>query len=309
MPPLRVLPWISRCASLALVGIVVWTGVGCRYIGQCRKSSDESIAQTRQLALQGKDAQQHGRWDQAEAIFAAAVVQGPRDERARCGYAEALWQRGARDEAVAHMEEAVKLSGNDPERVVQLGNMHFALGNLDRAGKQADKAIAANRELPLAWVLRGKVLQARGEFAAAQAAFHRALGYQPQFPEAQLALAEVYRQEGRPQRALATLQALEASYPPHGAPVEVLVPQGLALGQLGRHADAARTLARAAERGNPSADLLYELARAQLQAGDATAARLTTLAALDRDPGHARSRQLQAEIASLPATMAATTLR
>ena len=235
-----------------LVAIVLLIGLctGCR-LWNCRKGSDESIAETRQLSLQGKDAQQHGRWEQAEALFASAVVQGPRDERARCGYAESLWQRGARDEAVAHMEEAVKLSGHDPERVVQLGNMYLARGELDRAARQASKAIAANRELAGAWVLRGKVLQAQRDLPEAQAAFHRALSYQEQFPEAQIALAEIYGQQNRPQRALATLQALAESYPPGQTPAEVLIHQSLALRQLGRPADAARLLAQAAERAAP----------------------------------------------------------
>jgi tetratricopeptide (TPR) repeat protein len=103
------------------------------------------------------------------------------------------------------------------------------------------------------------------------ASFHRALTLQQQYPEVQLALAEIYSAQDRPQRALATLQSLIDSLPAEQVPVEVLAQQGLALRALGRHEDAARSLAQAAELGNPSAELLYELARTQLLAGDSAA--------------------------------------
>jgi Flp pilus assembly protein TadD len=265
-------------AALAALG-------GCRAF-RCPKASDETIAEARQLSLQAAAARQHHHWQQAEALFADAVLKCPGDERARCGYAESLWQRGAQDEAIAHMEEGVRLSGHDPERVVQLGEMYLARGTLAPAGAQADRAIRANRQLAPAWALRGKVQAAQGKQTEALASFHRALTIREPYPEVQLALAQTYHQQGRPQRALATLQSLADSFPPDQVPVDVLIHQGLTLRQLGRHGDAARSLAQAAERGNPSAELLCELGRSHLDAGDAPSARLAIAAALDRDPNH-----------------------
>jgi tetratricopeptide (TPR) repeat protein len=282
---------VATLVALALLG------GGCRAF-RCQKVSDEAIAEARQLSLQGMAARQRGRWEQAEALYADAVLKCPRDERAHCGYAESLWQRGAQAEAVAHMEEAVRLSGHDPERVVQLGEMYLARGELARASQQAERAVAANTQLAGAWALRGKVLAAQGSRTEALASFHRALKLQQQYPEVQLALAEIYGEQNRPQRALATLQSLADSFPPEQVPVEVLIHQGLALRQLGRHADAARSLAQAAERGNPSADLLYELGRTQLSAGDSAAARLAVAAALERDPAHRGAQALHDELAT-----------
>src|SRR6266516_3723956 len=110
---------------------------GCRTF-RPHRVSDESIAAARQLSLQGIDAQQRGHWDRAESLFAAAILKCPSDERARYGYAESLWQRGAWQQAVEHMEEAVRLSGNDPERLVRLGQMYRARGDLVRARRQAE---------------------------------------------------------------------------------------------------------------------------------------------------------------------------
>jgi Flp pilus assembly protein TadD len=279
-----------------LVAVALATACGGCRVFRCPKASDETIAEARQLSLQAAAARQRSRWEQAELLYADAVLKCPSDERARCGYAESLWQRGAQDEAVAHMEEGVRLSGHDPERVVQLGEMYLARGDLERATAQADRAIRANRQLAAAWALSGKAHAAQGHQNEALASFHRALTIQPQYPEVQLALAASYAQQGRPQRALVTLQTLADSYPPDQVPVDVLIHQGLALSQLGRHRDAARSLAQAAERGNPSADLLYELGRTQLAAGDAAAARLAVAAALDRDPMHAGATALRQEL-------------
>src|SRR5262245_41212865 len=94
----RIALWLLAASCLASACL------GCRAF-RCQQVSDEAIAATRQLSLQGMDAQQRGRWDQAESLFAQAVITCPRDERARCGYAQSLWHRGAREQAVTHMEE------------------------------------------------------------------------------------------------------------------------------------------------------------------------------------------------------------
>lgn len=297
---LPAIPWV------AILAAAISLTAGCRAF-RCAKASDESVAAARQLSLQGLDAQQRGHWDRAEMLFASAVIQCPHDERARCGYAESLWQRGNRNEAISHMEEAARVSGHDPERLVQLGRMYRSQGDLARAGQQARQAIAANPHLASAWALQGEVSAAQGNRSEALASFHRALSCQQQFPEVQLAIASIYEQENRPQRALATLQSLAASFPPGQAPLEVVIRESLALRALGRNQDALQSLAQAAERGNPPADLLYELARTQLALGDETSARLSLATALERDPQHVACRSLAQEIGSPPAIIAATT--
>jgi tetratricopeptide (TPR) repeat protein len=296
-----------RCV-LAFTVLSLTALVGCRAF-RCPKASDEAIAAARQLSLQGIDAQQHGRWEQAELAYASACEKCPRDERARFGYAEALWQRGDQEEAVAQMEEAVRLSGHDPERMVQLGNMYLALQRLDQAQAQADRAIGANRQLAGAWALLGKVQHARGSRSDALASFYRALSHQPHIPDVQLAVAQIYAEQNRPQRALTTLQALAEQYPPDQTPADVLIQESFALRQLGRASDAAQRLALAAQRTNPSADLLYELGRTQMQAGDTTAARLTVAAALERDPQHAAALGLSEQLSAQTGILAATLQR
>lgn len=280
---------------IALFVCVFW-GTGCRSL-RYTKESDATIALTRQLSLQGKDAQQKGQWDKAEAYFSEAVQRSPADERARCGYAESLWQRGAQEEAVTHMAEAVKLSGDDPDRLVQLGQMYLALNHLSAAMRQADRAIAANKHLASAWVLRANVQRASGQREDALAAYHRALSLQPHYPDAQVAVAELYSSSRRPQRALATLQSLADQYPPGSVPPDVLYRQGIVLNQLGRHQEAVELLAAAAN-VQPSAQTWYELATARLQIGDVTSATVAVNQALHFDPRFTPAAQLRAELAA-----------
>jgi tetratricopeptide (TPR) repeat protein len=300
----RLRPWglISRVGSLLVLAVLA--GTGCRAF-RCQKASDEAVASARQLALQAMAAKDHGQSEQAEGLFADAVRQCPADERARCGYAESLWHRGACDSAVAHMEEGVKLSGYDPERRVQLGTMYLNQGQLDAAAEQAARAIKSNAQLASAWSLQAKVQQAQGSNSEALANFHRALTLQPHFPEVQLALADIYEQQGRSQRCLATLQSLADGYPPDQVPVDVLTRQGLVLREMGRHQDATRVLAQAVDQGNPTAELLYQLAQAQLLSGDTASATRAVIAALERDPLHAGCRTLSDQLAIRTGTVAA----
>jgi tetratricopeptide (TPR) repeat protein len=272
-----------RAIVLALVLAAANFASGCRILRGPR-ISDESIAAARRLSLQGIDAQQRGHWDRSETLFAAAILKCPSDERARWGYAEALWRRGAFDQAIGHMEEAVRLSGHDPERLVRLGHMYRARGDWQRAGELAERAIAANSQLAAAWALRGDVLRSQGQRSEALAAYHRALSYAQPLPEVQLAIADIYAQDNRPQRALTTLQALAGSYPPGQAPPEVLFRQALVFRTLSRHHDSIRTFRDLALRGDPPPELLSELARSQMLTADATAARQTILAALNSYP-------------------------
>lgn len=299
------MPNTSRTASIARAGhglcgvlccwLVVASGSGCRAL-RCADTADASLAGARRLSLQAFDAQQRGEWQQAEALFATAIAQCPTDERARHGYAESLWQRGDRDQAVAHMEEAVRLSGKHPERLVQLGGMYLQRGEPQRAADQANQAIASNPQLAGAWALRGQVQEALDQQEAALASFHRALALRESYPEVQLATAAIYARQNRPQRALATLQALADTYQPGEVPADVLTQEAFACRALGRHSDAAAKLAQATERGPASADLYYELAQSYVQAGDAAAAWQTVQAALARDPAHASSLALAQQL-------------
>lgn len=286
--------WCARCGLLVTLIAVICCSSGCRAL-RCRQP-DEQISAARELSIRGTDAQRRGQWDRAEQFYASAVQQCPADERARCGLAESLWQRGNREQAVAHMEQAVRLSGSDPLRRIQLGQMYLSVGQLPRALEQADLAIEANGSLAAAWALRGDVFKQEARYNDALASYHRALAHQAHYPDVQLAVADVYQKQDRQLRALSTVQQLADQYPPGQTPPLVLYREALVLKDLKRYTDAANSLLAASRQDPQSAELLFELSRVQMLAGDPASARLSVQAALARDPSHTASQAMFAEL-------------
>ena len=252
---------------------------------------------------------QRGDWQRAESLFAGAVVSCPTDERARGHYAETLWHRGASDDALVQMQEAVRLSAGDPVLLVRLGEMYLAQGDLQNAWRLAESAIGVQPKLATAWALRADVERRRNNFVDALASYHRALGYQPNYSRVQLAVAWLYHEQGRPQRALATLENLSDQFAPGQEPEEVLYLRGLAFSALGRYEDAADSLIAASRRGQPTAEMLCHLAAAELLAGRPVGAELAVQEALRIQPRHQMSQQLRVRIAEVRQRMAAALVR
>ncbi len=283
------LGWLSLLLAVASVLS------GCS--GFARRWQRDDVVTARQIAQQGMDAYHAGDWRRAEEFFAQAVEVCPVDERVRWRYAETLWNLDSRREAIEHMRESVRLSGGEPELTVRLGEMYLAEKDLQQADRLADTVIRSGRELASAHRLQGDVRQRQGRWQEALAAYHWALSIQPQYPEVQMAVAQVNYRHGRPQRSLSTLRALASAYPPGEQPAELHYWQGLACAALGRHELAAGQLALAQSRGMQSADLLYQLAEARLRTGDWNAAAMTLQRAMEADPQHPQAAQLSELIA------------
>jgi tetratricopeptide (TPR) repeat protein len=288
-----------------VVALLCLPAVGCATIWP-RGPVEQNVVSSREFARRGIDAMQREDWGAAETLFGRAVASCPTDEEARCNYARSLAERGALDVALQQMREAVRLSGNDPRRMVQLGELYLAEGNAAMALAQAEAALAADRSLAAAWALRGDALGAQDRLPEALASYHAALGRQPRYPCVQLAVAEVYRRQNRPDRALAALQSLAGDYPPGHEPQQVLYLSGLAFKALGRHREAVDQLQTAAVRGEPTAELLYHLAEAQYLAGHPADALLATNEALAMSPDHAPTIALRERIRGGQPSMAAT---
>jgi tetratricopeptide (TPR) repeat protein len=281
--------------SLRFVAIAAWilltiTTAGCRSLSHSRL--DQGVLTARQLSLRGTEAMQQSRWGDAESLISESVRLCPTDERMRAQYAETLWNLNAREEAIQHMQLAVRLSGGNPELLVRLGDMYLEVGDLALAAEQAERAIAANRQLASAWALRGDVLQRQGDEAESLASYHRALSYSPRYPRVQLAIAESYRKQGRPGRALAALRNLADGYPEGEVPAQVWFLEGLAQKELGRYDGAISSFTAAIQKSPHSPELLFQLAETHLLMGDSINARIAVHAALAVDPTHNASHQL-----------------
>lgn len=250
------------------------------------KRADENVISARQLTMQGQEALQNNSPATAEALFAQAIQLCPVDEHARAHYANSLWGSGKREEAILQMKEAVRLSGGDPELLVRLGRMHLQQGDLRSASVFAHRSIERNSKYAEAYLLRGEVYGQSHHHREALADYHQALALGAAESDTLLAIAEIYRAQGRPRRALATLDELAQRFPQGEEPLELLYLSGLAMKAVGRHHDSIHQLTTAHSRGLATPELHYHLAEAYLQINDRANAEVIWKAGEQQWPNH-----------------------
>ena len=280
-PPCRRRPIIRRTV---LIGLIVASAMttGCRAIRRFGESRQAIAA--RRLSGQGFEAMHDGNWQDAETMFADALDVSQSDDRAHWGMAEANWQRGQTDAAIEHMRQAVRLSAGDPKLVRRLGRMYFDVGELELADEHAVWALQTARDSAESWALRGDCLHATGNATEALAAYHRALAYQPDYPDVQTHTAEIYYQDQRLDRCLAAIDRLHDAVGLDAATSDVDMLQGLALAQLGRHDEARRCFVRASGKSPEDVDPHLQLAMLDSQFGRTEQAAQSLQTALRLDP-------------------------
>ncbi|MFO1064527.1 MAG: tetratricopeptide repeat protein [Pirellulales bacterium] len=202
------------CANCLLLTAVIGLSsqAGCRVLRGRGLTKDPTIA--RELSLQGADALEQHKYSEAETMFAEAVRLSPNDERAHWGLAEVQWQRGERPSATSHMAEAVRLSGGSPDLQVRLGRMFFDQQDYHNALQQSDAAAQMQGAMMPRHGRLGGCAAHAGRSRTALDCYHRALIHRPDWPEIEVAVAEMYQAMNRPEQALATLDRLSDQ---HGA--------------------------------------------------------------------------------------------
>lgn len=225
---------------LLAIALLALTDSGCRTLQN--RLPDNRLVRGRQLSSRGAELLRRERVADAETLFCEAIEHCSTDERAHWGYAMTLWRNHQQASAVSHMREAVRLSGNNPEYMIELGEMYLALNDIDAAELQARNVLKNNRNYAKAWALLGNAEFQRSHWDQALESYHRALHLQPDYAQVQLAIAETYRNLGRPSRALATLDRMIDVHPVQCATGETQVMRATALIELGRFDEARQAL-------------------------------------------------------------------
>ncbi|MCS7305339.1 MAG: tetratricopeptide repeat protein [Thermoguttaceae bacterium] len=275
-------------------------GGGCRWLRPALPV-EETLLASRQLSRQAMEALAQRRWEEALSLAQQAVQTCSADLDARQLYAEALWAKGLRAEAIRQMEELVGRVPEEARLHARMAQMQWALGRFGEARQYANQAIERNPQLPEAWLVRARVARELGDLRSALADYQRALAYAPNHREVLLEMAELYRALQQPDRALATLHQLADTYAPGEEPAQLLYLQGVVYSELGRYQEAAEQLRLAIQRERPCADWLYELARAQVAAGQWGLAQHSLRQALALEPGHRGSLELLQRLESVEA--------
>lgn len=289
--------WQTVSTALLLIQLasLCWSAGGCQSLRSRQQTRELSVA--RQTSLRGQEKLQQNKLTEAEYLFAEALRRSPVDERAQAGLAEVLWQRGEQQQALVHMQQAATIGGGNPDTLVRLGELYYQQGMLAQALEQADLALENQRKHPAAWALRGKVLQQQHQLDEAMTCYHRALSEQPNLPEVQLALAEIYRGLGRPQRALATLDAMLAGQSEEQIPPQAWLLKGQALADLGEQGLAQGCLKSAASAcHDEQCDVLLSTAQTLMEVGDIAEARICLGRAIRQNPNNPTALRLQAAL-------------
>lgn len=288
----------KRLLVASLLLVVIATS-GCASLRKYKVVPD-SVAKCRRLSREGVTAMERGQCEQARTLLDKAVEVSPTDIDARRQLAEVLWSEGAYREAAEQMEAAVGLDPEHGPTLVRAGEILLAAGSPSRALERATEAISLDPTLAGAWALRGRVHRRLEKPEQALADLQHALRYGPHATDVLLDVSELQYELGRSHRALTTLHHVLDSYAVGEEPRRALWLEGLAYTAVERHADAITSLQAAHQRGEPNADLLLQLAKAQASAGRPTDAVQTAQLALATDGGHEASRVFLAQLQVAP---------
>ena len=291
-----------RLKLVLLSGILLPTAVGCALAGR-RGPVPAEVAAARDWSQQGVAAAEAGQWDQAETLLRKSIEALPADATSRRYLAEALWRRGAFEDALVQIEAAARTDSNSADLAVRAGEMLLAAQSFELATARADQVICLDPKLASAWALRGRAYWHLSQLERALADLQHALDYAPQDRELLLEIAGVYRQIGQPTRCLTTLHQLLETYPPGQAPQQVLLQQGITLKQLGRGRQAADSLLAASHAGPPDAQIHCLLAQVHVSLGEYALATAAAQQSLAIEPAHAASTELLTQLANRSAPL------
>lgn len=268
---------------------------GCRIPGLDGPVS-RSLATSRQLCQQGMVAMEREQWQRAEQLLQQAVKTCSTDADSRRSYAEALWHRGAQEDAAAQMERACELAPGDAELHVRTAEMYLAMKQMDPAINHTRQALELAPRLASAWAMRARIMQTGDQLQEALASFHRALGYAPNDRGIRFETAQLYLRMDQPARALVILQNMAETYSPGEEPPWLFYAEGHAYKAMHRYDDAIQSFATAKARGAPLAETQCQLAECLMAVGRAADAASAAREALMADPQCQQGRELLARI-------------
>ncbi len=184
------------------------------------------------LAVAGEVYLQNGDVKQAQAYFAKASQQNPKDSRNRTSLALTHLMDGQVDSAFGELNEiAVSDAGTTAD--LALISLHLKRAEFDQALKAIDGLEKKQPDKPLAAQLRARTLLAKRDLGGARKSLERALAIDPSYFPAIAGLAGIDMLEKKPEQAKQRFEAVLAKDPKSA-------PAWLALAEMASRSGAAK---------------------------------------------------------------------
>jgi len=217
----------------------------------------------------------------AETLYRTTVDKNPSAWVMQNNLGAVLIDRGAYEEAAAHLREALRLRPDYPSAHNNLCQAAAHLARFDEALSECELALrkdptrwASHNSLGLALASRGRASEAAGEFEAA-------LRLNPSYAEAHYNLADVFLAIGRPADAARHYQTVLQLWPEAAGAYSGL---GRALQELGQNADAETALRNSVRLRPDLSDARKNLGDLLLETGRADEAAVQYREVLQHDP-------------------------
>lgn len=173
---------------LAVIGVVAlgaaaWAGWAREARGWVRAAA-AGVAVAAVGALLVLTVRQSATFRDEETLYRATLATSPESWLAHYNLAVVLEAQGRRDEAVVHLEEAVRLKPDHAKAHTNLAIALLDAGRPEEAREHAERAVRSAPDLPEALVNLGVVLSRTGRPAEAVAPLERAVALRPASPEA-----------------------------------------------------------------------------------------------------------------------------
>ncbi len=148
---------------------------------------------------------QQKKYDKAISEYEQALDLGGAQPAVLLGLGLAYMKKGAADQAVDYLDQAVTLNetGEIPQSAASVATLHYYLGKIyletgeiDLAAEELAESLAYNRINADAIFLQGQVFEARGDSAAAEDNYLRALSLVPNYAEVYSQLGNLYEERG-----------------------------------------------------------------------------------------------------------------
>ena len=262
----------SRAAKSVRWGLVLFAGCGLIGCSAMRRQCAERREACDALCQQARTAKSEGWPDQADLLLNEAVRQRPDDIETRRHLAEAMWDCGRQQDAIAEYRELVEAHPGDARLHQRLAVMSWTVGQRDLAAQSALRALRLNPAAPEALLVKARCEVTRRELDAAAATYIRLSRANPNLIEAKLELAAIHVERGHSQQACALLREVIAQ--PQLTPAQKADAEwklGLAYASADRWTEAAAHLANSIEKRDAAGGDWQMLATAKGLAGQETA--------------------------------------